>query len=857
MDLLTGGQKTPPVPGEAHGAPLMRACAVRKAFEGVKVLQDVNFEIRPGEVHTLMGENGAGKSTLMNILAGVLQPDAGQIELNGSPVTIASPHAALRLGIALIHQEPLSFPDLTVAENIFIGRGFPRGRMGQLNWRRMAARTRELLASLGVSLDPWARMSGLSIADQQMVELAAALGRDARVLLMDEPTAALTPREVNELFTIVRRLRESGVAIVFISHRLPEVFEISDRITVLRDGRYIGTRTVSQTTKDEIIRMMVGRPLGELYDKPPAKIHHTLLEVSGLSSTSRRFHDISFQVRAGEIVGIAGLVGAGRTEMAAVIFGISRPDSGTIEVNGRPVTIRSPRDAIRQGIAYVPEDRQRHGLVLPMPVSVNTTLAALKDISTAGFIRPALETEIAQHWRQRLRTQLRDIAQPAAELSGGNQQKVVLGKWLQTRPRILIVDEPTRGIDIGAKAEVHHLLAELAQQGCAILMISSDLPEVLAMSDRVLVMREGRLTGQFTRGEASQEKVMAAAAGAAAARSELRIANESAGTLPATRDPRLSRLLRFRELGILVFVALAFLGIGIAEPRFWTRDSLWSIAMFLPIIMIVAMGQLMVIVSRNIDLSVGSMLGLSAIIAGGFFVRNPDLPIWTAALVATGIGAGLGAFNGTLVAYLRVPAIIATLGTLTGYRGLIYIWSGGRQVNPHDLPAELIHLARDGPLGVPWIIVFALLTAAAAWLFLSYTGTGRTIYAVGSNPRAAVLRGLPFRPTILLVFAITGALAGFAGLLFGARFGTINPNSVGVQLELVVISAVVIGGAVVTGGSGTVLGVVLGCLLLAIVNVGLTMLRVTEFWQLALYGAAILIAVTVDSLLRRQERGRA
>jgi ABC-type sugar transport system ATPase subunit/ribose/xylose/arabinose/galactoside ABC-type transport system permease subunit len=842
---------------------LLRARGIGKRFAGVVVLDDVGFDVHPGEVHTLMGENGAGKSTLMNLLAGVHRPDAGTLELDGRPLTLASPAAALRQGIALIHQEPLSFPDLTVAENLFAGRGFPRGVAGQIDWRSMSRRTSELLGSLGVSLSPTRRMSGLSIADQQMVELAAALSQNARVLLMDEPTAALTPREVHELFRIIRRLREGGVAIVFISHRLPEVFEISDRITVLRDGRCIGTRCVADTTQDEIIRMMVGRPLGELYDKPAATIGATLLKVDRLSLAGQ-FADVSFEVRAGEIVGLAGLVGAGRTEVAQAIFGARRADAGAVSIAGEVVRLRDPRAAIAHGIAYVPEDRARDGLLLPMSITHNATLASLRDVSSLGFLRPAQERAVADAWRGRLQTRLRDLAQPVGELSGGNQQKVVLGKWLQTRPRILLVDEPTRGIDVGAKAEVHHLLAELARQGCAILMISSDLPEVLAMSDRVLVMREGRLTGELSRDEATQERVMQLAAGtgrdAAASPLAARPAAASAGEAPAdartARRPRFDAT-RFREIGILAFVLLAFVGVGIAEPAFWKPDNLRTIALYTPILAIVALGQLMVIVSRNIDLSVGSTLGLAAIITGGVFAQFPGTPIWVAALLATTVGGLLGAVNGTLVAYLRVPAIIATLGTLTAYRGLIYIWSGGRQVDPHQLPPELIRLSQDGPLGVPWIIVFALVAAALVGLFLNYTATGRGIYAVGSNPRAALLRGIAVKRVLLVVFTLTGALAGFAALLFGARFGTINPNSVGVQLELETISTVVIGGAAVNGGTGTVVGTLLGCLLLAIIRVALPMLQITEFWQLAIYGLAILVAATLDGVLRRRREATA
>ncbi|MBC7784680.1 MAG: ATP-binding cassette domain-containing protein [Burkholderiales bacterium] len=836
-----------PPPSSAITPLTLEMSGISKSFTGVRVLENVAVQIRGGEVHTIMGENGAGKSTLMKILAGVHRPDAGSITLNGQPITLASPQAALQAGITLIHQEPLNFPDLTVAENIFLGRRVPRTALGTIDSSTMNRRAAELIKLLGVNLSPKRRMNGLSIADQQMVELAAALSQDARVLLMDEPTAALTPSESEELFRIVRGLRDRGVAIVFVSHRLPEVFQISDRITVLRDGNFVGTRTTGETTPEEIVQMMVGRPLAALYDKAPATIGEPLLEVSGLSRAGQ-FADINITVRRGEIVGMAGLVGAGRTEAAEAIFGVRARDAGTIKISGKTVRIRSPRDAVKHGIAYVPEDRQLNGLLPPMSIAENTTLASLGKVSRLGFISGAGERAVAEDWRGKLRTRLRDVAQPVRELSGGNQQKVVLSKWLNTRPQVLIVDEPTRGIDVGAKAEVHHVLAELAQQGHAILMISSDLPEVLAMSDRVLVMRGGRITAELARADATQERVMAAAAGTA----QSTIINHTPAA--AVKQSPVIRLLRnFREIGILLFVILLFAIAAYKQPRFLSAENLRSMALYFPIILIVGIGQLMVIVSRNIDLSVGCILGLAAMVSCGLFVTHPDTPVLLATAIAIGAGALLGAVNGALVVWVRVPAIIATLGTLTAFRGLIYIYSDRRQIDPDKL-SSLIPLKGDGPLGIPWLTYIALAVAAIAAVWLRKSVTGRTIYAIGSNPRAAELRGLPVKRVLMLVFAITGALCGLAGVLWGARFGTINPSSVGAELELVVISAVVIGGAAVNGGSGSVIGTLLGCVLLAIISVALPMLDISAFWQSAIYGGAIVLAASLDSVLRRSAR---
>jgi rhamnose transport system ATP-binding protein len=471
------------------------------------------LDLLPGEVHVIMGENGAGKSTLNKILSGVYTPDSGQILRDGKPVTLNSPAVAQNLGIALLPQEPSIFPDLDIAENIFMGRQPVRGLGRAITWRNMYQEAQQLLESLGVNLNPRARMGQISVAAQQMVEMARALSLHARILIMDEPTASLTPDEVKDLFRVVRDLQADGVAIVFISHRLEEVFDIGDRITVLRDGQFITTVEKGQTTAEEIIRLMVGRELNALFEREASTAGATRLQVENLQRDGV-FHDISFEVRAGEVVGMAGLVGAGRTEVCEGIFGVTSLDGGEVRLDDQPIRIRSPRDAVKLGLAYVPEDRRHHGLLQPTSIAHNITLPVLQQFAKAGWIQRQREQQVAEEYSQRLKLRAaRDMEQPVGELSGGNQQKVVLAKWLLTQPKVLILDEPTRGIDIGAKIEVHRLIGELAAQGMAILMVSSELPEILAMSDRILVMREGTITAEFSRAEATQEKIMTAATG--------------------------------------------------------------------------------------------------------------------------------------------------------------------------------------------------------------------------------------------------------------------------------------------------------------------------------------------------------
>jgi rhamnose transport system ATP-binding protein len=472
----------------------------------------VSLDLRRGEVHALVGENGAGKSTLIKVMTGVHQPDEGTVEVDGEPVTLHNAADAQARGIAAIFQEPLIFPDLSVAENLFIGHR-DQGRV--LHWKRMCADAAEILARLDVHIDPRLPASGLPVAAQQAIEIAKAISLDVRVLIMDEPTAALSAHEVERLFRQVRRLRDEGVAVLFISHRLDEVFELADRISVFRDGRHIATHARDGVTRAELIAAMVGRQVSDFYARHDHEIGDVVLRVGDLGRTGA-FSGISFDVHAGEVLGLAGLVGAGRTDVALALFGVAPAEVGTIELDGEPVDCRTPRQALDHGIAYLSEDRRHVGLSLPQSITANITLPSLgRYAPRLGLVDRRAERDSAEGFRTRLRIRTPGLNQAVGLLSGGNQQKTMLAKWLNTEPRVLILDEPTRGIDVGAKADVHGLIDELARAGLAIVLISSDLPEVLAVSDRVLVMREGAPTGLFDRADATQERVMTAAVGVA------------------------------------------------------------------------------------------------------------------------------------------------------------------------------------------------------------------------------------------------------------------------------------------------------------------------------------------------------
>jgi rhamnose transport system ATP-binding protein len=479
---------------------------ITKSFTGLKVVKDVSFDVRPGEVHALLGENGAGKSTLIKIMAGLYQPDEGEIAINGIPTKFATPRDAHAAGIATVHQELLLFPELTVAENIFLGQT-PKTKLGMLDWPAMRSRARALLDSLdSPELDIDAKVGTLSVANRQRVEIARSLSQDARVVIMDEPTAALADADVARLMDIVRRLKSRGVAIVYVSHRMPEIFALADRVTVLRDGARVGTKDIGEVDEGVLVNMMVGRVIDRLYPKKLGESGASILELREISHRSA-VRDISFELRAGEILGIAGLVGSGRTELALTIFGITPATSGTILLEGKPVRIGSPEAARDLGIAYIPEDRGTQGLIRTQTIAENVALANLKKLTRGLFIDATKLLRSARQAIERFGIKARGPQQVVRELSGGNQQKVVLGKWLSTDPRILIMDEPTRGIDVGAKAEIHQLMRKLASEGMAILMISSELPEVLGMSDRVLVMNGGKIVAGFGEGEATPEAV--------------------------------------------------------------------------------------------------------------------------------------------------------------------------------------------------------------------------------------------------------------------------------------------------------------------------------------------------------------
>ncbi|MEK9198109.1 sugar ABC transporter ATP-binding protein [Ureibacillus sp. 179-F W5.1 NHS] len=491
---------------------MIEMSGITKAFSGNVVLNNVQFELADGEIHALMGENGAGKSTMMKILSGIYTKDAGEIKVDGQVVNFKSPKDAEKLGIIVIHQELNMLPDLTVAQNLFLGKELTYGKTGILKTRQMEKEATQLLSKLGLNINPKTRTGDLSVGKQQIIEIAKAIASNAKVIVMDEPTAALTDREIETLFQTIRELKAKGISFVYISHRMEEIFAICDRITILRDGQYVGVRNIPETNFDEIVAMMVGRQLGERFPVRKSVIGDTKLEVRNLT-VNGLFHNLSFELRKGEVLGVAGLMGAGRTEVAQTLFGYRKASSGDILIDGKKVNIKSPIDAMKHGIGFVTEDRKTQGLVLDFSIKENITLTNLNKCASSGIVNQTKENSMVAKYIEELKIRTSGPDQRVKSLSGGNQQKVVLAKWLGTEPDILILDEPTRGVDIGARKEIYHIINQLAEAGVAILMISSELPEVIGMADRVIVMQEGKLTGEVKKEQMTQEIIMQYATG--------------------------------------------------------------------------------------------------------------------------------------------------------------------------------------------------------------------------------------------------------------------------------------------------------------------------------------------------------
>jgi len=787
--------------------------AVGKRFGGVVALQDVDFDVRPGEIHALIGENGAGKSTLINLSTGVFTPDSGSISLEGRSVRLRNPHDAASQGIHVVRQEAELFPDLSLAENMLLADGLVASR-GVIDWKRTYAESQAALDAFEVRADARASAGSLSVGQRVLASIAAAVAKAPKVLFLDEPTASLTHSEAQRLLSRLRELRDQGVAIVYVSHRLPEVLALADRVTTLRDGRRVGTEQIAGLTEPDLVARMVGREL-ETSRRPTS---------SATDEIGLRVGEIA--VRRGEIVGLYGLIGAGRTELARRAFGL---DGGT-------ESIRNPGQAIRAGIAYLPEDRLTQGIFATHSCADNVGIARLRTLGGLGFISPPAETARAQSKAEALQVKLSRIGQPIQTLSGGNQQKLVLGRWLETNPDAIILDEPTRGVDVGAKNQIHRLIGELAGQGKAVLVISSDLPEVLQVSDRIVVMAEGNVVAEFDGATATEAEVVAAAlpTGVGAA-SEL---------APHRRT--------FREFGISAALLAIIAFMAITQPvEFATAKNLLDVLVSASIVAIGAIGMTLAIVAGGIDISVGRMLGLVATLTGMAAMAGAPPPV--ALVLAVGLGAALGTINGFASVLGRIHPIVTTLATMSIYYGLMLQITQGREVQP--LPDGFRALADGSVAGIPKVLLWSLGTLAAGWFLLQNSLLGRRLLAVGGSERAAALIGLNVARLRVGAFAMMGGGIGLCALLWAGYYGKVQGNT-GAGFELHTIAAAVVGGCSIMGGRGTALGAFLGAVLIALIRNSLVLSKVDSYWQDAFIGGLILLAVLIDLWLPKLRRAR-
>lgn len=800
---------------------------ISKRYGGVIALAPLDLELGGGQVHAICGENGAGKSTLNKILAGSVTPDTGTITIDGVAVPPGSVTLAESAGIVMVHQESAAFLSLSATDNHQLMREPSTLAGAWIDRKEMRRRTVESLASLGESFDPDVPLESRSLAQRQMVSIARALATNCRLLILDEPSASLSSRETDALFSAIQTARAQGVAILYVSHRMEEIFALSDTVTVLRDGNWVATKPTSQTTPEELIQLMVGRELifSAKQTKQPGP---PVLVVNNLTQAGT-FHDINFKVHFGEVVVLAGLVGAGRSEIARAIFGIDPISSGSVTIEGEK--------AQGDDIALVPEDRQHEGLHLPL--SLRDNMSMVTRLSKFGLIDRQAEASQSRGFMQSLSIKANTDLAPANSLSGGNQQKVLLGKWLSTQPKVLILDEPTRGVDVGAKAQIHDLIAELAAEGVAVLVISSELNEVLTLADRVLVIRQGKIAGELSRQEATQENILA-----------LSLPLQTEGV---TEKDTKGGIKREYAVGGLLFLTLLLA--TVLNPTFLTPGNLSDMLVKVAPALILGSMMTLVILAREIDISVGSTMGLCAATLG--IACSPDrmgLPVPVGVALCLGVGLLTGLFNGLLVTLGRVPSIIVTLGTLTIVRGITEIAMGGKWIE--HLPTALRAFGTGKAAGVPYSILCSIVFIAIGIWITRRTRFGQQVFALGSNPIAAKLRGVPVNWTTIGVFVLAGFAAAVAALFSSTQLQVIE-SGFGNGFELVVIASVIVGGTSIRGGRGTIIGTVLGAVLLGIISTVLIFLKLGDaatYWERAIQGGFILLAVLGDHLGKKSEK---
>lgn len=818
--------------------PLLSVENITKSFPGVVALRSVSFDVLPGEIHALVGENGAGKSTLMRIIAGVYAPDSGTIYVGQQPVRLESPAHAHQLGISMVYQDTRLVGDLDVAQNINLGR--EPSRLGLVDRRLMEERAATTLARLEAELNPHQPVRELSLAERQAVEIARALNRDARILILDEPTTGLDREEVQTLFRVLRALREQGTGIVFISHRLPEVLQIADRISVMKDGSMVACLPATNVSEDDLVRLMVGRDVSLTYPPKAGQPGDVRFEARQLSSPGA-FSQISFTLRAGEIVGLGGIQGNGQREILRALAGLL-PTQGQLLLDGQPAHISSPQAALQLGIAYLSSDRRGESLFLPHSVRENIALPNLASLSRLGVVSARREQAAVQSVIDQLRIITPSAEQPVEYLSGGNQQKVVVGRWLIARPRVYLFDEPTQGVDVGTKIELYRIMRQLADRGAAVLVLSTEVIELLGLCDRVLVVSDGHIVDVVEAAEATEERIVGSAV-KAERRSRLtrragRMARRFSGWNWMTQ--------RWVSPALVIALILVIAFITQMNSRYFLRprnvgDLLTQIAP----LGLAAIGQMGTLLVGGIDLSVGPTMSLTTAIASYLMTPDTALPLFLLGLLAClAAGATVGLVNGALVRYVRIPDLIATLSTYSVVYGVTLMI---RPAPGGKVDETFMNVVTHRVEFIPLITVFVVILYVLGEAILLRGRVGMAVYATGSNREAALVAGLPVDRVRMGAYVFSGLMAAMAGLVLAARIGGGDPN-VGLGFTLASVTAVVVGGTSIFGGRGSLIGTLAGAILVMETQNALNQLHVSAYWQYVWMGGLTLLAVTIYTL---------
>ena len=822
--------------------PVLAVREVEKSFPGVRALVKVSFECRAGEIHGLVGENGAGKSTLMRILAGVHRPDSGSIQISGKGVILNSPRHAHDLGIAMVYQDTRLVDELDVAQNIWLER--EPGSAWFVDRGEMERRSAAILQRLGIQIDLRRKVGDLSVGERQIVEIARALTAAPTVLILDEPTSSLDPAESEQLGKILAGLRTAGTGIVFISHRLPEVLQFADRITVMKDGEIVSTVENRGITEDTLVGLMVGRTLSLAFPPKTGKTGNTRLEVEDFSS-SGYFQNVTFSVAAGEIAGLGGIQGNGQREIARALYGLL-PATGQIRLNGSRVSLHSPGQAVRSGIVYVPADRRGEGLFVVHSIRENIAIPHLTAWSNFGVMSNRKEATAVRETIDRLKIRTPSSEQPVGLLSGGNQQKVVFGRWLLAQPTLYIFEEPTVGVDVGTKLELYRVIRRLADEGAAVLVLSSDLIELIGVCDRILVVAHGSIVDSVTAAEATEERIIGSAI---RKKREHAVTEKSAEKDSGQNARRVSIrdviLRRYAGAGLLcVLILLLGAYTTSRSPYFLTERNLGNLVIQIAPLALVAVGQMMAILVSGIDLSVGPSMSLTTALASYVIVGEAQGNIAAGIALCLIVGILIGALNALLIIYLRIPDLIATLSTFSVVTGLALIVRPSPGGNVSEVFADLITTR------VGWfpIVGLAVILLAVSGEILQLRGRiGTQLYAIGSNPEAAFVAGIPVRRVRFFAYLFCGLMAAVAGLVVAARIGSGDPQA-GSQFTLASVTAVVVGGTSIFGGRGTVVGTLLGAILLILMQNSLNQIHVSAYYQYIWTGALMLAAVGAYSV---------